>query len=900
MDMKRNHFIPTPLGLRERERQGLSLTNSKQILFGHRTALSQSLFKTDLRGHFGCVNAIEYSSDGELIASGGDDRRLLIWNVAQTIFNKKKPTVIDTLHISNINSCCFDVDNKKVATGGNDGQVIVHDFNVCQSTAVYGLSDAIYCLSPDPVNSTILATASDDGKALILDTRLPVDNGPFVLANQDSAMHSIMFNPLDPRLLATANSKHGIGLWDIRMPLKSLNYKSNVLNCMSVRFNSRGDRLLSLRRRASPILYDIGKMHPIYEFDFETYYNACTLKSCSFAGLHDEYVMSGSDDFCIYLWKIPTNLSEGYIQCHPHMVLKGHRSIVNQVRYCPHNQFIISSGVEKLIKLWSPFSVPNCTGELVQQAGHVTEVERNAYSHEEYIHMVLQAGSFLSHDYSHGSTEEEPCMIAFFDSLIQREIEQNIDSDDDITNSSDDNNNSPSDAGGGAAADPRVGPEPSSSLPDVVADTPVSLEGEDASSTRDTVGSASSRLEESSRPLYMDLDTSSDSDSEVDEILSAMYSRYMTSREKALNSGSQPSGKKISSVIAKGKQKTYALKRAAYPKKLERIREYLQHSGDQYLRDNATNMNILVDVIENFVDNLVASDSSSNSRALSDTNDGHMSADLAHNNLSEAQEEVAQQTITLETPPSPPSAQTSQNRRNIPLALDSGLYFMPELQAFAPDNFNTVINIDQSSRGHGNQAAASNSSPLSSPGSSSVNTKRKSSCTEASQKLSPRASCSKTETNSAQSQTPSNPFASVTLDRSNSDASFRAFIRKNNSKCASGSKDSEPRCSRSNGAHTTGSEASCSVRSKLCMNSAQVTSHPAQTSELSRGDCTPTHQAVGSSLATAGPSINNPPTDSCSPSKESNSNGKVQFKKAKLKGRKFRLHRSNSSSSEDG
>ena len=34
-----------------------------------------------------------------------------------------------------------------------------------------------------------------------------------------------------------------------------------------------------------------------------------------------------------------------------HMVLKGHRSIVNQVRFNPANHLIISSGVEKIIKV---------------------------------------------------------------------------------------------------------------------------------------------------------------------------------------------------------------------------------------------------------------------------------------------------------------------------------------------------------------------------------------------------------------------------------------------------------------------------------------------------------------------------------------------------------------------
>lgn len=41
---------------------------------------------------------------------------------------------------------------------------------------------------------------------------------PFCLANYPSAFHSVMFNPVEPRLLATANSKEGVGLWDIRKP----------------------------------------------------------------------------------------------------------------------------------------------------------------------------------------------------------------------------------------------------------------------------------------------------------------------------------------------------------------------------------------------------------------------------------------------------------------------------------------------------------------------------------------------------------------------------------------------------------------------------------------------------------------------------------------------------------
>lgn len=31
-------------------------------------------------------------------------------------------------------------------------------------------------------------------------------------------MHAVMYNPAEPRLLATANAKEGLGLWDVRKP----------------------------------------------------------------------------------------------------------------------------------------------------------------------------------------------------------------------------------------------------------------------------------------------------------------------------------------------------------------------------------------------------------------------------------------------------------------------------------------------------------------------------------------------------------------------------------------------------------------------------------------------------------------------------------------------------------
>ena len=77
-----------------------------------------------------------------------------------------------------------------------------------------------------------------------------------------------------------------------------------------------------------------------------------------------QYVVSGSDDFRVYIWKIPNTrrggmqlyLEEGMLTMNmstmPHLILPGHRSIVNQTCYSRVHHVLASSGVEKIIKVW--------------------------------------------------------------------------------------------------------------------------------------------------------------------------------------------------------------------------------------------------------------------------------------------------------------------------------------------------------------------------------------------------------------------------------------------------------------------------------------------------------------------------------------------------------------------
>lgn len=53
-----------------RRQAGYNVPGFRRQLFRERLGLAKNLYKRDLVAHFGCVNAIEFSADGELLVSG--------------------------------------------------------------------------------------------------------------------------------------------------------------------------------------------------------------------------------------------------------------------------------------------------------------------------------------------------------------------------------------------------------------------------------------------------------------------------------------------------------------------------------------------------------------------------------------------------------------------------------------------------------------------------------------------------------------------------------------------------------------------------------------------------------------------------------------------------------------
>ncbi|KAK7079703.1 DDB1- and CUL4-associated factor 5 [Halocaridina rubra] len=153
--------------------------SSSYAFLSRRLNTSRNLYRKDLYAHYGCVNAIEFSNEGNLLVSGGDDRRVLLWNIDCVLSENRRPHAMKGEHNSNIFCLSFDSCNSKIFSAGNDEQVIVHDLNTGDLVDVFLHREAVYGVSVNPSLDSVFASAGEDGQVLMYDMRESPASGRF-------------------------------------------------------------------------------------------------------------------------------------------------------------------------------------------------------------------------------------------------------------------------------------------------------------------------------------------------------------------------------------------------------------------------------------------------------------------------------------------------------------------------------------------------------------------------------------------------------------------------------------------------------------------------------------------------------------------------------------------------
>jgi len=274
-----------------------------------------------LKGHSSMVHAIAISSDGQLIASGSNDKTIKLWQVGTGKLVRQLGRW-SSGHSNMVHSVAFSPISPNLYYQEKSGKSA-------------GIADR---------NWGILASGSWDNTIKLWD----VNTGKEIrtLIGHANWVNSVAFSP-DGKFLASGSADCTIKLWQVHTGIEIQTIRGHSDSVSSVVYSPRTPTTNSKDRQ---LVASGSNDYTIKLWQVYTGKNICTLTGHSFfvnciAFSQDgEILASGSADNTIKLWDVNTRR-----EIH---TLIGHSDSVWSVAFSQDGQFIASGSWDKTIKLW--------------------------------------------------------------------------------------------------------------------------------------------------------------------------------------------------------------------------------------------------------------------------------------------------------------------------------------------------------------------------------------------------------------------------------------------------------------------------------------------------------------------------------------------------------------------
>jgi len=280
-------------------------------------------------GHVGDATAVAFSPDGRLLASGDDDGQVIVRDAWTWEDRRRMPG-----HIGAITQLAWSPDSTRLASASRDGSVRVRDLESRVDVQLRGHRGAVTGIAWD-LAGQLLFSAGEDGAV----NEWEVESGRLLrnLAGHTGPVLCIDYDPNHARLV-TGSSDTTVRVWDLESGTAVV-LSGHVTAVRHVAFGPAGDLVLSSGEDGTVYLWDTAG--DLATTELALHRGPVNTVTFDATGKH---LVSASDDHDLLLWDSET--------AEPLRRLRGHDSMVRSAVYSPDGRAILSASQDKTVRLW--------------------------------------------------------------------------------------------------------------------------------------------------------------------------------------------------------------------------------------------------------------------------------------------------------------------------------------------------------------------------------------------------------------------------------------------------------------------------------------------------------------------------------------------------------------------